>query len=134
METNHSDDVIDKCEKIIKQIENNSNSKPQKEKIVFSSEETFNDENVFQAIDCIIEENNKLKDEEKAVSKSNNEVLDLNDSFNEEIALLEQNDIKILQNITIMEPKQQELPIDSDEEIFSDIDLVENTPPKRRNR
>lgn len=135
--------------------------KQRNEKHVFSSEETFNDDNVLQAIDRDIEENKKrtfqtknsfseslfgnsfcekLKSSNRTSQKKEN--LELDDSFNEEIALLEpqkadsnevrqqmRTDIKILQNITL-EPKMSEQILDSDDEIFSDIDIVENTPPR----
>lgn len=164
---------MDKCHKIIEDAEkkqtnpvpswdctnlNSMNSfKSQKGKNVFSSEETFNDISVLQAIDRDIEENQKRSFQTKQKSseslfgrscsdkqkKNGNdgspkqEVLELDDSFDEEIARLEpenevtvikkkQTEIKVLQNITV-QPKR--CATDSDDEIFSDTDVVETTPP-----
>lgn len=152
--SNYSNDVIERCDKIIKQVEkiHNDSVKPsqinqptddnrigiksQKEKYVFSSDEPFNDENVLNAIERDIEENLRIGHSSKS-EKPNvaDEVLELNDSFNDDIADFEtpnvtvmQNKkevVKVLQNIAIVKSK-----IDSDEEIFSDVDVVENTPPR----
>lgn len=168
--TNKPTDVIERCERIIKQVEKytaptlkinqsvdvNRNSKSQKEKHVFSSDETFNDEDILQAIDRDIEEIQKMKSSKqndlsesllgysnKAVDTTNGNKAqnnkELDDSFDEEIALLEpddvtivenkQNGIKVLRNV-VLKPDLPEEIAASDEEIFSDIDVVEDSPPR----
>lgn len=160
-----TDDVIERCERIIREVEKkprapislspgtmnefNRFSDMQKENNPFSSEETFNDYTVLQAIDRDIEASKKtLPTKQKSLSESplkdsyseeqkNKVLVELDDSFNEEIARLEpkndkKNQITILQNITVIEQKAKELINESDDEIFSDIDIVENTPPKKR--
>lgn len=160
---NKSLDVIERCERIIKQADkhtvtalqinqnilgnmNTNNGKSQKH--VFSSDETFNDEEILQAIDRDIEEIQKLNNsyaESQVLSKQavdnkkvqKDVIIELDDSFDEEIALLDpDNDettivenkksgIKILQDVVI----QEDVGV-SDEEIFSDNDVVEDTPPR----
>lgn len=158
-----SNRVIERCEKIIKQVEKSSTKhekvseqrnyndfKPQKEKHVFSSDEIFNDDNVLQAIERDIEKNKKhfsYENQKININNSkvqNNDLIELNDSFDEEIALLDpqnnnativenkKENIKVLQNITVIEPKLPRDIVDSDDEIFSDIDIVENTPPRNK--
>lgn len=140
-----------------------------KAKNVFSSEEAFNDDGILQMIDRAIEESKKTEKrriigEQRSFSESvfgyssshkytngnlndvqNKDVLDLDDSFNEEIALLEPEvtvlekkkcGIKVLQNIAVVQRKVMENApaskkiADSDDEIFSDVDIVETTPTK----
>lgn len=164
---NKSLDVIERCERIIKQtdkhtvaalqinqntFENRNTSSFKSQKHAFSSDETFNDEAILQAIDRDIEEIRKMNSsyvESQVLSKQtvdnkkvqNDIVIELDDSFDEEIALLDpendditvvenkNNGIKILQDVALKPVIQEEIGV-SDEEIFSDIDVVEDTPPR----
>lgn len=153
-----NDDLIAECDKRIEKAERKHSfrSGNRNENHVFSSEETFNSDKVLQVIDRDIAKC-QLQPKRKNFSESlfgnscendqckNNSVGDLDDSFDNEIAVLdvEDNDrtvvekkIKILQNITLTRPKSRsdsdvDPVIISDDEMFSDVDVVEATPTKR---